>query len=164
MQLTIIVEFLFLFILSNNRRRSIFLIQADSASCRKQVECFVCDSREIQECEDARHFSQVQIPTRLCDDYCLKMWTREDDSIAGDDKTSALRYVRRDCHKIVRYHIKKAETCYHHKKHQSDSLCLCGSDRCNSSINIRLKQIYYWFFFIFFIFYCNDVFSLVIYY
>lgn len=162
MQIAIIVEFLVLFILSNNRRRSIFLIQADSASCRKQVECFVCDSREIQACEDSRNFSQVQIPTRLCDDYCLKMWTRENDSITGDDKITALRYVRRDCHKIVRYHIKKAETCYQHKKHHTDSFCLCGSDRCNSSINIRLKHIYYWIFFIFFIFYCIDVFSLSI--
>ncbi|CAF0776000.1 unnamed protein product [Rotaria sp. Silwood1] len=140
MQIAIIVEFLVLFILSNNRRRSIFLIYADSASCRKQVECFVCDSREIQACEDSRHFSQVQIPTRLCDDYCLKMWTRENDSITGDNKTSALRYVRRDCHKIFQYHIKKAETCYKHKKHRTDSLCLCGSDRCNSAIHYRKQR------------------------
>jgi hypothetical protein len=112
----------------------------------------------MQACEDARNFVNLQVPTRLCDDYCLKMWTRENESIAGDDKTSALRYVLRDCHKIVRYHIKKAETCYHHKKHHTDSLCLCASDRCNSSISIRLKRTYYWIFFIFFVFYCIDVF------
>jgi hypothetical protein len=162
MQILILLELFFLFNFSNNRFRSSFFVQADSQSCRKQVECFICDSREIQECEDSRNFSQVQIPTRLCDDYCLKMWTRENDSITGDDKITALRYVRRDCHKIVRYHIKKAETCYQHKKHHTDSFCLCGSDRCNSSINIRLKHIYYWIFFIFFIFYCIDVFSLSI--
>jgi hypothetical protein len=164
MQISIIIEFYFLFIFSNHRPRSWFFVQADSSSCRKQVECFICDSRENQACEDARTFSHIHIPTRLCDDYCLKMWTRENESIAGDDKISALRYVRRDCHKIVRYHIKKAETCYHHKKHQSDSLCLCGSDRCNSSISIRLKRTHHWIFFLFFIFYCIDVFSLVIYY
>ena len=140
----VLVELLLLFVLSHNRRR----VQADSASCRKQVECFVCDSREIQACEDSRNFSQVQIPTRLCDDYCLKMWTRENDSIAGDNKTSALRYVKRDCHKIFHYHIKKAETCYKHKKHQTDSLCLCGSDRCNSAIDSRARQRTYGIFFI----------------
>jgi hypothetical protein len=140
MQPVIIVEFLFLFILSNNRRRSTVLTQADPASCRKQVECFICDSREILACEDARYFSEAQIPIRLCDDYCLKMWTRENDTIPGDNKTSALRYVRRDCYKIFQYHIKKAETCYKHKKHRTDSLCLCGSDRCNSSWNYRSSQ------------------------
>jgi len=150
MQIAIIVEFLVLFILSNNRRRSIFLIKADSASCRKQVECFVCDSRETQACEDARSFSHVHIPTRLCDDYCLKMWTRENDTITGDNQTAALRYVRRDCHKIFQYQIKKAETCYKHKKHRSDFLCLCGSDRCNSAINYR-QQRTYWIFFHFFL-------------
>ncbi|CAF0883651.1 unnamed protein product [Adineta steineri] len=154
MQIAVIVEFLVLFLLSTNRRRgSIILVQADSASCRKQVECFICDSREIQECEDSRNFSQVQIPTRLCDDYCLKMWTRENDSITGDNKSSALRYVRRDCHKIFHYHIKKAETCYKHKKHRTDSLCLCGSDRCNSAMNYKQQQQRtYWIFFIFFYF------------
>lgn len=159
MQISILIElyFLFIFVLNYHHRYSIFFVQADPASCRKQVECFICDSRELEACEDARSFAHAQIPTRLCDDYCLKMWTREDESISGDNKTSALRYVRRDCHKIVRYHIKKAETCYQHKKHHSDSLCLCGSDRCNSSISIQLKQTYYWFFFIFFIFYCVDV-------
>ena len=162
MQISIIIELYILFIFSNHRPRSSFFIQADSASCRKQVECFICDSRENQACEDARNFAHIHIPTRLCDDYCLKMWTRENESLIGDDKISALRYVRRDCHKIVRYHIKKAETCYQHSKHQTDSLCLCGSDRCNSSISIRLKRTYYWIFFIFFIFYCIDVFSLVI--
>ncbi|CAF1263717.1 unnamed protein product [Adineta ricciae] len=162
MQISIVIEFVFLFIFSTNRLRSSLFTQADSASCRRQVECFICDSRENQACEDSRTFTQNQIPTRLCDDYCLKMWTRENDSIAGDDKTAASRYVRRDCHKIFRYHIKKAETCYQHKKHHLDSFCLCSSDRCNSSINIRLKPVYYWLFFIFFIFYCNDVFSLVI--
>ena len=162
MQISIFIELLILLIFPTNRPRFSSFIQADSQSCRKQVECFICDSREIEACEDARNFLNVQIPTRLCDDYCLKMWTREDDTVAGDNKTSALRYVRRDCHKIVRYHIKKAETCYQHKKHHTDSLCLCSSDRCNSSINIRLKQIYYWIFFIFFIFCCNDAFSLVI--
>jgi len=164
MQISIIIELYFVFIFSNYYRRSLIFVQADSSSCRRQVECFICDSREIQACEDARSFSHIKIPTRLCDDYCLKMWTRENDSVAGDDKISALRYVRRDCHKIVRYHIKKAETCYHHKKHPTDSLCLCSSDRCNSSINIRLRRTYYWIFLIFFIFYCIDVFSLVIYY
>jgi hypothetical protein len=142
MQISIIVEFFFLLILSNNRRRSSLFIQADSASCRKQVECFVCDSRENEACEDARTFSHIHIPTRLCDDYCLKMWTRENETIAGDNKTSALRYVRRDCHKIFRYHIKKAETCYKHKKHQSDLLCLCGSDRCNLAVDHRSKRTY----------------------
>ncbi|UJR37343.1 hypothetical protein I4U23_030051 [Adineta vaga] len=148
MQTTVIIEFFLLFILSNNRRR----VQADSASCRKQVECFICDSREIQACEDSRTFSQVQIPTRLCDDYCLKMWTRENDSITGDNTTSTVRYVRRDCHKIFHYHIKKAETCYKHKKHQTDSLCLCGSDRCNSAKYFRVQQRTYWIFFILFYF------------
>lgn len=162
MQMAIVVEFLFLFIFSTNNPRYLYFINADSASCRKQVECFICDSREIEACEDARNFSQAQIPTRLCDDYCLKMWTRENDSITGDDKTSALRYVRRDCHKIFRYHIKKADTCYQHKKHHTDSLCLCSSDRCNSAINTQLNRTYYWLFFIFFIFYCLNVFSLVI--
>ena len=152
MQLPIILEFLILLILSNHRRRSKFLVHADSASCRKQVECFVCDSREIQECEDANQFSQVQIPTRLCDDYCLKMWTRENDTISGDNKTSALRYVRRDCHKIFQYQIKKAETCYKHKKHRTDSLCLCGSDRCNSARNFS-QQRTFWIFWIFFLFF-----------
>jgi len=138
MQITIVVEFFslifFLIILSHRRRSpSSSIVYADSTSCRKQVECFICDSREIQECEDSRYFSHVNIPTKLCDDYCLKMWTRENESIAGDNKSSALRYVRRDCHKIFRYHIKKAETCYKHKKHQTDSLCLCGSDRCNTA-------------------------------
>ena len=146
MQISIIIEFYFLFIFTNHRPRSSFVVQADPTSCRRQVECFICDSRENQACEDARTFSHIHIPTRLCDDYCLKMWTRENESIAGDDKVSALRYVRRDCHKIVRYHIKKAETCYHHKKHQTDSLCLCASDRCNSSISIRLKRTYHWIF------------------
>ncbi|CAF1035014.1 unnamed protein product [Adineta steineri] len=163
MQISIVIELFFLFIFSTNRHhRSSYFVQADSASCRKQVECFMCDSRENPACEDSRTFSQIQMPTRLCDDYCLKVWTRENDTVAGDDKTTALRYVRRDCHKIFRYHIKKAETCYQHKKHHTDSFCLCSSDRCNSSINIRLKHIYFWIFFIFFIFYCNDVFSLVI--
>lgn len=148
MQVLVIIEFCLLFLLSNYRRRA----QADPASCRKQVECFICDSREIQACEDSRNFSQVQIPTRLCDDYCLKMWTRENDSIAGDNKTSALRYVRRDCHKIFHYHIKKAETCYKHKKHDTDSLCLCGSDRCNSAMFISVPQRTYWIFFIVFYF------------
>lgn len=143
MRIAIIVEFIVLVFLSNNRRRSLFLIHADSASCRKQVECFVCDSREIQECEDVKDFSQVKIPTRLCDDYCLKIWTTEDDNLTGDNKTSTVRYVRRDCHKIFQYQIKKAETCYKHKKYRSDSLCLCGSDRCNSAINYR-KQRTYW--------------------
>ncbi|CAF3172483.1 unnamed protein product [Rotaria socialis] len=140
MQIAIIVEFIVLLILSNNRRRSMFLIYADSASCRKQVECFVCDSREIQACEDARNFAQVQIPIRLCDDYCLKMWTRENESITGDNKISALRFVRRDCHKVLQYQIKKAETCYKHKKHRTDSLCLCGSDRCNAAVNYRKQR------------------------
>jgi hypothetical protein len=140
MRIVIIVEVFFLLILSNHRRRSSIFIQADSASCRKQVECFVCDSRENQACEDARTFSQVQIPTRLCDDYCLKMWTRENDTVTGDNKTSALRYVRRDCHKIFQYQIKKAETCYKHKKHRTDSLCLCGSDRCNSARNFKQQR------------------------
>ena len=148
MQISIIAEFLVLFILSNNRRRSIFFIQADPGSCRKQVECFVCDSREIRACEDPRKFSQVNIPTRLCDDYCLKMWTRENDNLTG---ASASRYVRRDCHKIFQYHIKKAETCYKHKKHRTDSLCLCSSDRCNSAINHRQRRKY-WIFFYFFYF------------
>jgi hypothetical protein len=160
--MSILIEFYFLFIFSIDHPRSLIFIAADSNSCRKQVECFICDSREIEACEDARSFSHIPIPIRLCDDYCLKMWTRENDSIIGDDKISALRYVRRDCHKIVRYHIKKAETCYQHSKHPSDSLCLCGSDRCNSSINIRLKRTSYGIFFIFWIFYCIDVFSLVI--
>lgn len=142
---------------NNNYFNFNFFIQADPASCRKQVECFICDSRELQECEDSRTFSHIQIPTRLCDDYCLKMWTRENDSVAGDDKITSLRYVRRDCHKILRYHIKKAETCYQHKKHHTDSFCLCASDRCNSSINVRLKRTFYWLFFSFFIFYCIDV-------
>lgn len=140
----VLVEFLVVLVLSSDRRRA----RADPASCRKQVECFICDSREIQACEDSRNFSQVQIPTRLCDDYCLKMWTRENDSIAGDNKTSAMRYVRRDCHKIFHYHIKKAETCYKHKKHETDSLCLCGSDRCNSAVDARARQRTYWTFFI----------------
>lgn len=135
-----LLEFLFLFILSNNRRRSYVLAQGDPASCRKQVECFVCDSREILACEDSRYFSEAQIPIRLCDDYCLKMWTRENDTITGENKTSASRYVRRDCYKIFQYHIKKAETCYKHKKHRSDSLCLCGSDRCNSSWKDRTQR------------------------
>lgn len=134
------VEFLLLFILSNNRRRSTVLTQADPASCRKQVECFICDSRKTFACEDAKDFTEARIPIRLCDDYCLKMWTRENDTITGDNKTSALRYVLRDCYKIFQYHIKKAETCYKHKKHQSDSLCLCGSDRCNSSRNSRSQR------------------------
>jgi len=142
MQILFNIECFILLILANLRRQSNILVQADPASCRKQVECFVCDSREIQECEDANFFSQVQIPTRLCDDYCLKMWTRENDSITGDNKTSALRYVRRDCHKIFQYQIKKAETCYKHKKHRTDSLCLCGSDRCNSARRISLQRTY----------------------
>jgi hypothetical protein len=153
MRIVIIVEVFFLLILSNYRRRSIVFIQADSASCRKQVECFVCDSRENQACEDARTFSQVQIPTRLCDDYCLKMWTRENDTILGDNKTSALRYVRRDCHKIFQYQIKKAETCYKHKKHRTDSLCLCGSDRCNSAKNFKQQQRTSWSFFCIFLYF-----------
>lgn len=154
MRRAIIIEFLILFILSNHRRRSIFLIQADPASCRKQVECFICDSRENQACEDSRVFSQAQIPTRLCDDYCLKMWTRENDTITGDNKTSALRYVRRDCHKIFHYQIKKAETCYKHKKHRTDLLCLCGSDRCNSAKNSYQQRTSNLFFIVFyFLFY-----------
>ena len=140
MQLVLAVQVFFLVILTNNRRRSTVLTQADSSSCRKQVECFVCDSRDIQACEDARYFSEVEIPIRLCDDYCLKMWTRENETIAGDNKTSALRYVRRGCYKIFQYHIKKAETCYKHKKHRTDSLCLCGSDRCNSSWNSQSQR------------------------
>jgi hypothetical protein len=150
MRIVIIVEFFFLLILSNHRRRSIVFIQADSASCRRQVECFVCDSRENQACEDARTFSQLNIPTRLCDDYCLKMWTRENDTILGDNKTSALRYVRRDCHKIFQYQIKKAETCYKHKKHRTDSLCLCGSDRCNSAMNSKQQRTSCIFFILFY--------------
>ena len=153
MRRAIIIEFLVLFILSNpHRRRSILFIQADPASCRKQVECFICDSRENQACEDSRIFSQAQIPTRLCDDYCLKMWTRENDTITGDNKTSALRYVRRDCHKIFHYQIKKAETCYKHKKHRTDLLCLCGSDRCNSAKKSYQQQRTSGLFFIFFYF------------
>ena len=113
---------------------SLNIVQADSASCRKQVECFICDSREIQECEDARNFSQGLIPIRLCDDYCLKIWSRDHDMWPlTENKSSTLRYVRRDCHKIFRYQIKKAETCYKHSKYHDDSLCLCGSDRCNSA-------------------------------
>jgi hypothetical protein len=138
MRITIVVELIssiFLLIILSHRRRSSFIVYADPNSCRRQVECFVCDSREIQECEDSRHFSHINIPTRLCDDYCLKMWTRENETITGDNITSALRYVRRDCHKIFRYHIKKAETCYKHKKHRTDSLCLCGSDRCNGAMS-----------------------------
>ena len=159
MQIQILVEFFFLLVLStSHRRRSPAVVQADSASCRKQVECFICDSRETQACEDARHFSQAQIPTRLCDDYCLKMWTRENDTVAGDNKTSAQRFVRRDCHKIFQYHIKKAETCYKHKKHRTDSLCLCGSDRCNSASHHRLQRTAWSFSAMFFyIFYCIDV-------
>lgn len=136
MQISIIVEFSLLLVFANYFRS----LRADSASCRRQVECFICDSREIQECEDARNFPHPNIPIHLCDDYCLKIWTRENDSIAGDDQTTAFRYVRRGCHKILRYHIKKAETCYQHKKHHSDSLCLCATDRCNSSRTIRLKN------------------------
>lgn len=136
MQISIFVQ-LSIFIVGLNIN-----IRADPASCRRQVECFICDSREIQACEDASNFPHPNIPVRLCDDYCLKMWTRENESIAGDDHLTASRYVRRDCHKILRYHIKKAETCYQHKKHHSDTLCLCASDRCNSSINIRLKRFF----------------------
>ena len=150
MQIAIIIVFFVFLTLSNNRRRSILSVRADPGSCRKQVECFVCDSREIQECEDPRTFAQIPIPTRLCDDYCLKMWTRENDSILGDDKTKALRYVKRDCHKIFHFDIKKAETCYQHKRHYSDVLCLCSSDRCNSSMNVRLKRIDHWFSLMFF--------------
>lgn len=114
------------------------VVQSDSTSCRKQVECFICDSREIQECEDAKNFSQGQIPIRLCDDYCLKIWTRDHDMWPlGDNKSSNVRFVRRDCHKIFRYQIKKAETCYKHKKFHDDSLCLCGTDRCNYSSQQR---------------------------
>jgi len=134
MQISIFIQFYLLFIVKNSNLR------ADPASCRRQVECFICDSREIRACEDATNFPHPNISIRLCDDYCLKMWTRENDSIAGDDQLTASRYVRRDCHKILRYQIKKAETCYQHKKHHTDSLCLCASDRCNSSINIRLKR------------------------
>lgn len=154
--MSIVIELLFLFIFSTNHRYSSYFVQADPTSCRRQVECFICDSRDTEACEDPRNFSQAQIPIRLCDDYCLKMWTRENESITGDNKTSALRYVKRDCHKIFQYQIKKAETCYKHKKHRTDSLCLCGSDRCNSALNNR-KQRTYWISFIFFIFYCTDI-------
>lgn len=137
MEISIAIEFLVLTSLLNFHRHLSFLgAQADSSSCRKQVECFICDSRETSECEDARNFSQTQIPVRLCDDYCLKMWSRDFD----DNKTHGVRYVRRDCHKIFRYHIKKAETCYKHKKHHEDSLCLCGSDRCNSGESIKRRS------------------------
>ena len=122
----------YLFLTFSHLRSSI-ITQADPNSCRKQVECFICDSRHDPACEDPRTFPHRNITIRLCDDYCLKIWTRENESIAGDDKTHASRYVQRDCHKVVRYHIKKAETCYRHKKHASDSFCLCASDRCNST-------------------------------
>ena len=128
------------FLTFSHLRSSILFIEADPNSCRKQVECFICDSRVNPACEDARMFAHLDMPIALCDDYCLKMWTRENDSVIGDDKTQSLRYVRRGCHKIVRYHIKKAETCYRHKKHQSDSFCLCASDRCNSSNDLRYNK------------------------
>ena len=125
------------FLTFSHLRSSILLIDADPSSCRKQVECFVCDSRVDPACEDARTFAHRNVTIQLCDDYCLKMWTRENDSLLGDDRTEFSRYVRRGCHKIVRYQIKKAETCYRHKKHASDSFCLCASDRCNSSSSLR---------------------------
>ncbi|CAF0780955.1 unnamed protein product [Didymodactylos carnosus] len=129
-------------------------IFSDTSSCRKQVECFICDSRNIPECENSNNFLQVHIPTKLCDDYCLKMWTRENESISGTG-IQASRYVKRDCHKIFRYHIKKAETCYKHKKHTSDVLCLCGTDRCNSAKNL-LK--FNWLFFFTFCTYFYTIF------
>ena len=134
MQLSFMVDLLLVLVLllTHSPRSSFVSVQADSASCRKQVECFICDSREIQECEDVKNFSHVHIPIRLCDDYCLKIWTRDDEFLTGENRsTGGVRYVRRDCHKIYRYHIKKAETCYKHKKYHDDALCLCGSDRCN---------------------------------
>ena len=150
--MSIVIKLFFLFICLTNHQHCSYFSQADATSCGKQIECFICDSRQNEACEDVRNFSDASIPTGFCDDYCLKIWTRENDSIKGDDKTAALRYVKRDCHTIFRYDIKKTETCYQHKRHPTDYLCLCSSDRCNLSVNDRLKQMHYAFF-LFYVFY-----------
>jgi hypothetical protein len=105
--------------------------------CRRNIECFSCDSRDDPRCSDPFNLTRETGKVVRCDDLCVKL---------KYESEGTYHYIRNCATTLKKIYIKKTEVCYTTRKNTNGYLCFCDQgDICNDANTIKIKNKTFYF-------------------